>query len=107
MPRLFRHREAVHIWRSASRRCSRGRWRGSCHPDDWVPRCASWALRAIGNGMERPAFKRSCADRDKLGSCAIDCTYLSNDVADNEAVSAFGGGFKKNQGRKLVQPLVI
>ena len=74
---------------------------------NWVPRCASWALRAIGNGMERPAFKRSCADRDKLGSCAIDCTYLSNDVADNEAVSAFGGGFKKNQGRKLVQPLVI
>ena len=39
-----------------------------------------------------------------FGSCAIDCTYLSNDVADNEALSAFGGGFKKNQGRKLVKP---
>ena len=101
MPRLFRHREAVHIWRSASRRCSRARW---VTLTNWVPRCASWALRAIGNGMERLAFRRSCADRDKLGSCAIDCSYLSNDVADNEALSAFGGGFKKNQGRKLVKP---
>ena len=43
MPRLFRHREAVHIWCSASRRCSRGRWRGSRHPDE-----LGAALRKLG-----------------------------------------------------------
>ena len=100
MPRLFRHREAVHIWRSASRRCSRAR----CHPDE-----LGAALRKLGFTRHRQwhgatGFQAVLRDRDKLGSCAIDCTYLSNDVADNEALSAFGGGFKKNQGRKLVKP---
>ena len=30
-----------------------------------VPRCANWALRAIGNGVARPAFEQFGANRDR------------------------------------------